>query len=372
MAIEPIGLVSPSLFSRLERCGLAEALSRQRTYGGAQPSRPPARLGTAAHQVLETLLKAILAGDKPQDLRAWVRGEWQSRTAAQQQSAARFDEERVLGPAEGWPGYYDIEARLTIEASRLAHDAATWSTETVHVEQWMEDDGLGLEGKPDLVVTEGGGRLVDFKSGRPTAADVQPGASYASQIAIYMALLRSHGTHVEEAFIQPLGLKALRVPISEHDEAVVAERARLMADQFNTAVADGRETDLASPGDEACGWCPHAASCPALWASLDAFTEMNSVEGEVMAVKQSARGLSVRIQAARGTRVGDVTVIQLRAVGPLADVGVGDLLRLAGLRATDEPEVLASSRAGWTRVLRLNGPLRLTPGDKLAKGSPSC
>lgn len=355
MATELIGRVSPSLFSRLERCALAEALSRQRATSGARPARPPARLGTAAHEVIDTLVRAVVGNEPPEDLRAWVRVEWQARVGAQYAAAQRFDEERLLGLAHNWPGYFDIEARLTIESARVADEVRGWSAEDVHVERWMHDDRLGLEGKPDLVVTRDGGRLIDFKSGRPTPADVQPGTTYASQIAIYSALLRSTGVTVAEAAIQPFGLYRLPVSITEEDEEQVADRARGMAARFNSAVTEGRVDELGSPSDAACGWCPHAAICPALWKSLDAFVEMHAVEGDVLAIKQSARGASVRLTVERGTRSGALTVTQLRPAGPLRDMRVGDRVRLAGLSASDRSDVFSAPRGGWLRAVVFDG-----------------
>lgn len=354
MATDSISRVSPSLFSRLERCGLAEAMSRQRSTGGARPSRPAARLGTAAHQVLEAFIETLMSKGVPNDLRTWIREEWRLRTHDQQMAAALFEEERALGTAEGWPGYYDIEARLTIEAARLAAEAPTWDGGQVLVEKWLQDDSLGLEGKPDLVLTGDPGRLVDFKSGRPTASDVQPGTSYANQIAIYAALLRSSGFAVDEAVIQPLGLAPLRVAVSAHDESSVTERARFLATRFNHAIAVGSEVDLAAPSDEHCTFCPHATHCPALWAALGTFVDMYSVEGDVTAVKRTARGLSLKLLAEHGTVVGSITIVQLRPVGPLADVAAADRLRLSGLARTDNPDVLSVPRGGWLRVSRLD------------------
>lgn len=348
--IEPIGRVSPTLYARLERCALAEALSRRRAAAGAKPSRPPARLGTASHRVIESLVKTVVADEPPADLRAWVHAEWQRQVGAEYAAAQRFDEERLLGPAQNWPGYFDIEARLTIEAARIAEHGRGWSPDDVHVERWMEDDTLGLEGKPDLVITRDGGRLVDFKSGRPTHADVQPGTTYASQIAIYSVLLRSTGITVSESSIQPLGLDRLPVSVTEDDEERVAESARGLAARFNAAVIEGRVDELGSPSDAACSWCPHAVYCPALWGSLEAIFEMHAIEGDVTAVKRSASGVSVRVGVERGTRSGTVTVAQLRPVGPLHDVQVGHHIRLAGLTASNQEDVLSAPRAGWVRA----------------------
>jgi RecB family exonuclease len=293
----------------------------------------------------------MVGKEPPADQRAWVRAEWQLQADAQQSKAQRFAEERLLGPVRTWPGYFDIEARLTIEVARLVEAARLWSADDILVEHWMQDDVLGLEGKPDLVVAApDGSRLVDFKSGRPGPADALPGSSYASQLAIYSALLRSTGITLSEAAIQPLGLASLSVSVTENDEAEVAERARGLAARFNEALAEGREAELGSPSDDACGWCPHAAHCPALWESLEAFASMHSIEGDVVAVKQSARGASVRVAVERGTTAGVVTVVQLRPVGAVADARIGDRIRVAGLVATDRSDVLSARRGGWVRA----------------------
>lgn len=351
MPIEPIARVSPSLFSRLESCGLAEALSRRATTGGARPSRPPARLGTAAHVVLEALLEQLVEGSAPDDMNAWVNAQWEAQCAIQHTAARWFDEERLLGPPVRWPNYFDIKARLLIEARRLADAAATWPAGAVHIEKWLSNDELGLEGKPDLVITGERVCLVDFKSGRPTAAQVDAGTSYASQIAIYSALLRADGFPVEEAFVQPLGRAALPVHTSREVEEQVGQRSKELASIFNAAAAAGREDELGAPSDAACAWCPHAAVCPALWTSLEALNDLQGVDGEVVAVRQSASGVTLRMNVTNGTVRGDVTVTQLRPVGVVQDARIGRRIRLVGLVTLEgQPSILAAPRSGWVRA----------------------
>ena len=347
---DPIDRVSPSLFARLVRCGLAEALSRAQRSGGVTPSRPPARLGTAAHLVIEDLIREVTTKAVPADVRAWVRARWETHTQTQYEKAQRFEEERNFGHVSRWPGFFDIEARLVMEALSLTREAVHWEPTNVHLERWIESDALGLEGKPDLVLTQGEARLVDYKSGRPRPEDVLPGSTYARQLAVYSALLRSIDIEVGSAAIKGLGRPALEVHVTIDDEQEVAEAARSLAGQFNDAVARGAELELGQPSDEACGWCPHAATCPALWSSLDNYVEMQSISGEVTARKESARGLSLRIEVERGTKDGLVTIAQLPRVGHLGNVEAGDQVRVVGLIATASANVLAAPRGGWVRA----------------------
>jgi PD-(D/E)XK nuclease superfamily len=362
MAIEPIKRVSPSLFARLERCSLTDALSRLRTKLQARPSGPSARLGTAAHVVLGRLVGAIVVGNRPTEVPAWVRAEWQSQIALQYATAQSFEEESALGPPQGWPGFFDVEARLVIEATRIVDDEHLLMTGQVYVERWIQDDVLGLEGRPDLVITGDGGSLTEYKTGRPGPSDVQPGSTYANQIAIYSALLRTVGITVASAAIQPVGLAPLPVTVSRDDEARVVERAAALAARFNAAVTEGRAHELGSPSDAACRWCPHAARCPALWESLDAFAELHSIEGDVVATTDSARAKSIQVDVERGTCSGLVTVVGLRPLGAMRNVAVGDHVRLAGLTRKEQPHVLAAPRAGWVRSLVAG------PGDATTYG----
>src|SRR5207248_2978482 len=111
------------------------------------------------------------------------------------------------------------------------------------------------------------------------------------------------------------------------------------------------DLELGAPSDTACQWCPHAARCPALWSALDLFTELQAVDGEVLAARQTARGPALRLKVHHGTVDGEVTVTQLPPVGPVQQAQEGDRIRLVGLTTTETgPSVLVGRPGGWIRA----------------------
>lgn len=351
---------SPTLVDALLRCGLAVYLSRRHRGGaGAFPSSPFARLGNASHRVLAWVAAETQSASLPGDCSDTVRRRWSEETDIEEAAAAGFDVERYFGPINQWPSFATTEERLVIEAERVVADAIHWIGAEWWIERSLAMTSPALHGFPDLVIVDRNrAHIVDYKSGQVLSEDAKPSGRYGRQVLLYSAMVRSAGFQVESAEVRPIGRPGQPVAVTNatiDDACATAEQA---VSTFNSAVAEGKVILLARPGDRACGYCPHALSCPALWDGDggELLDEMHIAEGVVRRVQRAALGsLAVELEVMAGTIQGRLLLTGLdpRRVPVATALQPGDLIRVSGIRVRTRASGAATASPGaWIQLSR--------------------
>ena len=368
-----IDVVSPSQLSVLRRCQLAAYLSLVRRTGrGAGTSNPRARLGTAAHEVLEWVARNASTIARSDDPEQQVRSRWLVAIRTQQEQAERSQQERTAGPAEQWPAAAQTQERVIVEGERLAVELSDFAAGRLIIEQELVGVSAPLRGIVDLVILDdsNGATVIDHKTGAVEQADIEPGGRFRTQVLVYSALCRDAGFNPTRAEIRSIGRRRIHIVVEEAaiDEAV-DEAVRDVA-AFNAEVRAGKVMELARPSSESCRWCEHMAHCPAIWGDVEPdLQDLHAVEGPVIGLERSRIGrISITINAERGTKRGPVLVAGLdsRGLTMLRTLAVGDRVRVAGLSevAPDMAKLVARS-GSWVRVrvVACVGPVHPWPAE---------
>jgi RecB family exonuclease len=353
-----LGVASPSSLQAIRRCGLAQ-YRRMREYagGGESASSPKARLGNAAHEVLEWVALNVESAGDSQDLAAETRMRWNEALTRQAALSRQHPAESVFGGPEIWPDGPLVKERVLIEAERLADELAHVPLEHRHPEWSLKSELLSLRGSIDLCTTtpEGTARIVDYKALAVHPKDVAPDGRYRDQILIYAALVQDAGYAPVHAEVRPMGRRPLEVSIGPLEVEAAVEQAHRDLDLYNSAVAGGDPESLARPSEDACKWCQFAPSCSPMWsAAPGALGEMQAVAGAVTHIGTSARGfVDLRVDSVSGTIVGEVTIARLdpRRVPAVEHLAVGDTIKATGLQlAAPEGRALLARNSSWVRI----------------------
>jgi hypothetical protein len=117
--------------------------------------------------------------------------------------------------------------------------------------------------------------------------------------------------------------------------------------RYNSAVAAGRELELASPSESSCGWCPYILDCPAIWGSESPdLGDIRVVEGDLGTVQRLPTSAAVSIRTEDGDVVA-VGVPQRDVHGRLPEPG--DRVRITGLSEASTGRL----RGGYRTLLRV-------------------
>jgi hypothetical protein len=367
MTVRLNGGVTPTMLRVLRRCSLRMAFAL--SGAGRAPSTPASRLGTAAHEVLAAVANGDLPDAGAPEFAGAVEAVWLAAVDRQAEESATHEVEAAFGPPAAWPSFNDVASRVQAEARALSVEGRSWQGRTVMVEHTIRRDGEAVWGTPDLVVGQGGGEegfVADHKTGVVSDADVDVGGDVRAQLLVYAYLARLDGIEVGVAEARPVARPRHRVAVDWTEAEAVVEEARGLADAFNAAIAAGWALELGKPSEEACGRCPYAAECPAVWsyAAPGALGALQFVLGKVLNVEHNGRGLVLlELEATAGTvPPGRVTVTRLpvRRLPALLRVSVGDDIRLAGLAGEPDSRLLHADRGMWPRLS--TRPLRPSPG----------
>lgn len=353
-----LGIASPSSLQAIRRCGFAQYRRMlQYSGGGESASSPPARLGNAAHEVLEWVAAEVQSTDDWPDYEAETRTRWSAALARQAELSRRHSVESVFGPSETWPTRALVEERVVIEAERLAGELAHVPLEHRHPEWQLESDSLSLRGTIDLCTTtpQGEARIIDHKAGAVHQEDVGPDGRYRDQVFIYAALVRGAGYEPVQAEVRPIGRRPLEVPIAPSAVDAAVEEAHRDLAHYNSVVSGGDPESLARPSEDACKWCEFAPSCSPMWsAAPGALGEIQAVAGAVIQIGASARGfVDLRVDSVEGTIQGEVTIARLHPsrIPAVEHIAVGDAIKATGLqRAAPEGRALVARNSSWVRI----------------------
>lgn len=345
-----IDWISPSAVSRLQACGLAESRRRAGGGHGKAASSPGARLGNAAHRVLEWVADSApeLAADSQGQQR--IADRWGVEVAVEIAESAKHPAERHFGSASRWPSFGRIAATLKVDGMLLAAELSDLAPDRRRAELALASSDGTLRGTADLIVLDDAGNatIIDHKAGEVHDDQVEPDGLYSQQVLLYAAMARDAGITPASAEIRPLGgtPRTIEVTSSAMDDALIEARAQLH--RYNQAVDQGGETELANPSEQACRWCPYIIDCSAAWSDEADLGDLALLEGKVQTVQVLTSSLAIRVLAD-----GD----EYQATGlPRTDISgatpvVGDRIRLARLRES-APRQLRSV-AGQTTMLVL-------------------
>lgn len=331
--LDAIGWVSPSAVARLQACGLAES-RRRGPSKDARPSNPVARLGNAAHRVLEWIARSAPELNDRGDAEERIASRWREEVELETQASQSNPLERSYGPAERWPGYGRIAAGVRADGVALAQELAGLPVERRLPERAMQSSDRTIRGTADLVVLDedGSALVIDHKAGEVSDEDVAPGGRHEQQVLLYAALARDSGLWATKAEIRPLGRATRPVELSEARLTAVVNEAHAEMARYNQAVAQGRVIDLANPSQSSCAWCPFILDCPAVWVSpAPDLGDDAVIEGDVEAIQALPSSLALKLRTVDGTvTVTGVSTEDISGRRPT----VGDRMRLAGLRQT--------------------------------------
>lgn len=330
---ETIEWVSPSAVARLQACGLAESRRRERSTG-ARLSNPVARLGNAAHRVLEWVARSAPELSDRDAAEDRIAHRWREEVLRETKASQANPLERSYGSPERWPAYGRIAAGLRVDGVALAQELADVPIERRLAEREMESSDRTIRGTADLIVLneDEAALVIDHKAGVISDEDVAPGGRYEQQVLLYVAMARDSGLSPTRAEIRPLGRAAKSVELSDARLGAAVTEAHAEMARYNEAVIQGRVIDLAKPSESSCGWCPFILECPAVW--VDPAPDLGDhavIEGDVEGVQALASSLALRLRTVDG--VVTVTGVSTEDIGGRRPAS-GDRVRLAGLRQT--------------------------------------
>lgn len=306
------------MLEKLQRCMLHVAFDSDPICRAATITGTAARLGTAAHRVLEAIANGAVAIDA--DWNSVFEVLWQHEVHRQEQQALSTPHERHLGPARSWPYYGMQRAKLKRLAynlwTRQQHRRQARPDRSLQAypftERHYEAFGGRLVGTADVVRTEQGDLLIeDYKTGAVTEVDAVTGelvarASYVQQLLLYAAMHHNTtGTWPVRGRLIPLDGEPVDIQIDSQQATERVILALNSLESYNKRLAGGTTVDaLASPDPMTCRWCPYHGMCNPLWGYITETWnwERQSVECIVLtAISKPNNVVIADVQVLRGS-----------------------------------------------------------------------
>ena len=339
-AVDEPGLIetaSPSSINALRKCGLAVYRRRSRQQGrGRGPQNPLARLGTAAHNVLEWIANNAHDCVSDPQLEESIRQRWSEATETQERSARDQRLERANGTVSRWPRFAQIQEDLVVDGIALAQELAPLPQEKILAEHEVTNTRGDLAGSIDLLLLgdDNTATVIDHKVGAVTPDDTESGGRYSTQLLLYASLVRDLGYEPTAAEIRPLGRKPIPIEVSSQAIDVANESGQRDVAAYNDRVLAGHTIQLARPAEETCQWCEFLLDCGAVWIENQPnLGELEVLEGTLQAIETAASGaMAFRIDSKDGSVT--VTGLSPARVPTLQDFGPGDEVRIVGLSRT--------------------------------------
>jgi len=261
--IRPAARTSPTLWSHMRLCILRAALSTSKEAAEWVLHSPRAWLGTAFHRLM-----AARPSQESEAERLWDSVIGELLAAA---SAHRLNQ-RFASP-ERWPGYYLVRQRGIALAVRSGPSPGAAARPAKPV-PWVDGteklltarNGL-LAGRPDHFdhrsVTEYKSTLPD--PGWPDAVSLIDG--YWRELRLYAVLVGETAGWPAVARIVSASGQVLEQNVDRRDCEAEADAAVAGLQAMNQALERGcGSSELASPGEIACGQCQYQAICPPFWS----------------------------------------------------------------------------------------------------------
>ena len=348
--LRPLAAISPSRFTGLQACALREVWSANRAPA-LLPSSPAARLGIAAHRLLNEAARR-LTGDR-------VSSRWEELVDEVEVAMAQNWLDRHLLPLrEVVPDYEVRRLRAVARARELAADA-------VALPARRDQAGSGLFGYELLVSTPdslAAGRVDAVLHGEhgPVIRDYKSGAiyesgmgvptvkhKYAVQLQLYAAIYATMaGVWPARLELKALSGESANVTFTPADCSQMLGRALELRDAVNRAIASAADPEartevLARPSEEACRHCSYRPNCTPYRAARAVAGEGGwplDVWGELTEARALGNGkVMLTLEAASGT-------VRVRGLTPgphrhpaLARLRAGDRLGVFNMRPAGSP-----------------------------------
>lgn len=318
----PIANTSPTLATVMSKCFLRAAFANSEHSAYTFPW-PKAMLGSAAHQVLESVYKGEIAVRNEAEAILQISGLWEN--ALEEQRARILDnpiQQAFLsrfGEAQKWPGYSLRRARTVLRALSIWREvsagasryAANLSAAGAAEERLSAFDGR-LRGRLDKVFTNRDGvHLIDYKTGsiydeRSEGERQAIKADYVNQLLIYAAMYHNErGVWPVSAILEPLEGSLEEITIYPEEAIQAARKALDFLSKYNKMIADGALiSDFAAKTLEPCRLCSFKAFCEPFWDMAftpDEEMEWRHIQGSVKNIEKLPSGdIQLEIKVEKG------------------------------------------------------------------------
>jgi hypothetical protein len=363
----PIAATSPTLAESMRSCPLRAALSRTSGSGNYVLGNPKGWLGTAYHHVLA---KVSDSDQKNETVDAAIDRLWNQSIKVQHSKNLTHPLNRRFDSPPNWPGYYLARASAAVRAKGLI-DAPSKPTENVQRGHKVEDRERPfiacsgkLTGRPDLVRAD---EVIDFKTGSIVESSEESGVEtikgiYVRQLQIYGYLIHETlGRWIQRGILLPAVGPGVEIQLNPQDCEREGLDAVKVLDAYNDKVAQNYPiTGLAAPSPANCKWCPYKMLCPPFWtaasASWSGTLDGAAVEGTIKELPRrthggAARALSIEVHAG-SEAPHEITIAPINpAVHDVVDsLGIGDIIRIVGLRARPDGVLVPQTRTVMMRA----------------------
>lgn len=329
----------------------------------AVPSSPAARLGIAAHSVLEAAGRGRLGTSGIPGFPDAFETAWSGAVAEQWRLSQGNPFEDGWRRAENWPGFSMTKARTRRLAARLAPSPGAAAGEPGDREPGVLEEhpqaacGGILRGRADVVRRYPDHVVQDFKTGSIHDADGSLKSAYRTQLLLYAYLEHEEsGSWPVRAEVIPLRGDSEIFDVVPAQATVAAEQALAARDRYNGLAEAGiRESD-ATPSAGTCRWCEFELRCPAFWkaASGDWTADgVVAVAGTIAAKETYGFGtLDIDVAVSGGTLAEPrcrLHGLPLSQFGVLAQCRMGATMAACGLSTTPQDGVLRST--AWSQCI---------------------
>lgn len=359
---QPLAYVSASSAGGLGACLLRIAFHSDPDMRAAVPSSPAARLGTAAHRVLEAAGRGRLGAAASAGFASAFDAAWNGSIGEQWRRSQGNDLEAGWRRPGDWPGFSMTKARTRRLAARVAPKSGTaakapgGSAPRVLEEHAQSACGGTLRGRADVVRRFPDHVIQDYKTGSIHGADGSLRSGYRTQLLLYAYLEHEEcGSWPVRAEVIPLRGDPAIIEVVPPEATAAAEQALAARDRYNALVGSGITESDAAPSAAACRWCEFELRCPAFWKAASADWTADgvvAVVGTVTAKETFGFGtLDLDLAVSAGTlSEGHCRLhgLPLSQFGTLSKCDAGAVVAACGLTTTESAAVFRSTP--WTRA----------------------
>ena len=232
-----------------------------------------------------------------------------------------------------------VRARLGSRGAELAQLVTNAGTRA-RSEVFLTDKSTGVYGALDVTVDDGdgGGAVVDLKSGRDAVGYLDPAVK--TQLLIYAHLFRAeHGELPATVVAFSLTRGALPIEFTVDDVDGLIERVtsvRVM------------ENPVASPDELGCRYCSRRLKCSPHWVAAKDWSKPDCVEGRLTKIERATAGMTA-LRLDTGTAIEWVT--NLDAVQASNVSAIGEHLRVVRVTQRGSTEWIASPATAVASIL---------------------
>jgi hypothetical protein len=295
---------SPSLINRLASCGYQAAFNHDERFNDLTRPNLFSSMGNIAHKVAEKVHSGELNDVDEAGLENAIEELWDEVVAEVVVRLTDAWAPAIPPSPEDWPGYHrdrsetKIRLRRDVEKFRQSRGPGG-SGNAPRIERWIEDDELGLYGKPDRV---------EFHEGSPVVVDLKTGINQGGirpeqrrQLLLYAHLVAvEHETTPTTIAIETGDGKRHTEQVTDSDIEAAVQEAVGMVEGFNALLGDSFEP-LANPSADTCRFCDYRSVCDPYWKSLridwrrSAQRPRSDIRGDISGQEATVGGTSLTV-----------------------------------------------------------------------------